>query len=120
MIHLKDLTSSSQDCRECSWRRNAHGQCSIKMHSKAVTRNQTGYASRLYCLQLGLDCEITYQNTGLGIVYQLTQQGWSREWRHVVWIVRRYWIFRDEVSVDDGLISFKCIRECKEISVLVW
>ena len=86
---------------------------------KVVTRNQTGYASKLYCLQLGLDCETTYQNTGLGIVYQLTQQRWSKEWRHVVWIVGRYWIFRDEVSIDDGLISFKCIRECKAISVLV-
>ena len=40
----------------------------------------------------------------LGTVYQLVQQGWPHEWRHMPWLVRRYWDFRDELSMDDGLL----------------
>ena len=37
-------------------------------------------------------------------VYQLTQQGWLHQRRHVPHLVRRYWDFRDELSTDDGML----------------
>ena len=40
----------------------------------------------------------------IGTVYQLTQQGWLHQRRHVPCLVRRYWDFRDELSTDDGLL----------------
>ena len=40
----------------------------------------------------------------LGTVYQLTQQGWPHQRRHVPHLARRYWDFRDELSTDDGLL----------------
>ena len=40
----------------------------------------------------------------LGTVYQLTQQGWPHQQRHVPHLARRYWDFRDELSTDDGLL----------------
>ena len=36
-------------------------------------------------------------------VYQLTQQGWPHQQRHVTRIAWRYWDFRDELSTDDGM-----------------
>ena len=40
----------------------------------------------------------------LGTVYQLTQQGWLHQRRHVPHLAWRYWDFRDELSTDDGLL----------------
>ena len=40
----------------------------------------------------------------LGAVYQLTQQGWPHQQRHVPWVAQRYWEFRDELSTDNGLL----------------
>ena len=40
----------------------------------------------------------------LGTVYQLTQQGWPHQRRHMPHLARRYWDFRDELSKDDGLL----------------
>ena len=40
----------------------------------------------------------------LGTVYQLTQQGWPHQRRHVPCLARRYRDFRDELSTDDGLL----------------
>ena len=40
----------------------------------------------------------------LGTVYQLTQQGWPHQRRHVPCLARRYWDFRDKLSTDDGLL----------------
>ena len=41
----------------------------------------------------------------LATVYQLTQQGWPHQRRHIpVHLVRRYWDFRDELSTDDGML----------------
>ena len=37
-------------------------------------------------------------------VYQLTQQGWLHQRRHVPRLARRYWDFRDELSTDDGML----------------
>ena len=37
-------------------------------------------------------------------MYQLTQQGWPHQQRHVPCLARRYWDFRDELSTDDGLL----------------
>ena len=36
--------------------------------------------------------------------YQLTQQGWPHQRRHVPHLARRYWDFRDELSTDDGML----------------
>ena len=40
----------------------------------------------------------------LAMVYQLTQQGWPHQRRHVPHLARRYWDFRDELSTDDGML----------------
>ena len=40
----------------------------------------------------------------LATVYQLTQQGWLHQRRHVPRLARRYWDFRDELSTDDGML----------------
>ena len=40
----------------------------------------------------------------LGTVYQLTQQDWPHQQRHVPHLAQRYWDFRDELSTDDGLL----------------
>ena len=40
----------------------------------------------------------------LGTVYQLTQQGWLHQPRHVPHLAWIYWDFRDELSMDDGLL----------------
>ena len=40
----------------------------------------------------------------LATVYQLTQQGWPHERRHVPRTARRYFDFRDELSTDYGLL----------------
>ena len=37
-------------------------------------------------------------------VYQLTQQGWLHQQRHVPHVARRYWDFRDDLSTDNGLL----------------
>ena len=37
-------------------------------------------------------------------MYQLTQQGWPHQRRHVPHLVRRYWDFRDKLSTDDGML----------------
>ena len=46
----------------------------------------------------------TQRDPILGTVYQLTQQGWPHQRRHVPHLARRYWDFRDELSTDDGLL----------------
>ena len=38
------------------------------------------------------------------MVYQLTQQGWLHQRRHVPHLARRYWDFREELSTDDGML----------------
>ena len=40
----------------------------------------------------------------LATVYQLTQQGWPHQRRHVPCIARRYFDFRDKLSTDNGLL----------------
>ena len=37
-------------------------------------------------------------------VYQLTQQGWPHQRRHVPRLARKYWDFRDELSTDDRML----------------
>ena len=46
----------------------------------------------------------TQRDPILATVYQLTQQGWPHQRRHVPRLVRRYWDFRDELSTDDGML----------------
>ena len=46
----------------------------------------------------------TQRDPILGTVYQLVQQGWPHQQRHVPRLARRYWDFRDELSTDDGLL----------------
>ena len=46
----------------------------------------------------------TQQDPILATVYQLTQQGWLHQRRHVPHLARRYWDFRDELSTDDGML----------------
>ena len=46
----------------------------------------------------------TQRDPILAIVYQLTQQGWPHQRRHVPHLARRYWDFRDELSTDDGML----------------
>ena len=46
----------------------------------------------------------TQRDPILGTVYQLTQQGWLHQRRHVPCLAWRYWDFRDKLSMDDGLL----------------
>ena len=46
----------------------------------------------------------TQRDPILATVYQLTQQGWPHQRRHVPHLARRYWDFRDEISKDDGML----------------
>ena len=46
----------------------------------------------------------TQRDPILATVYQLTQQGWLHQRRHVPCLARRYWDFRDELSTDDGML----------------
>ena len=46
----------------------------------------------------------TQRDPILAMVYQLTQQGWPHQRRHIPCLVRRYWDFRDELSTDDGML----------------
>ena len=46
----------------------------------------------------------TQRDPILATVYQLTQQGWPHQRRHIPRLARRYWDFRDELSTDDGLL----------------
>ena len=46
----------------------------------------------------------TQRHPILATVYQLTQQGWPHQRRHVPRLARRYWDFRDELSTDDGML----------------
>ena len=46
----------------------------------------------------------TQRDPILATVYQLTQQGWPHQRRHVPRLARRYWDFRDELSTDDGIL----------------
>ena len=46
----------------------------------------------------------TQRDPILVTVYQLTQQGWLHQRRHVPRLARRYWDFRDKLSTDDGML----------------
>ena len=46
----------------------------------------------------------TQRDPILAMVYQLTQQGWPHQRRHVPHLARRYWDFRDKLSTDDGML----------------
>ena len=46
----------------------------------------------------------TQRDPILPMVYQLTQQGWPHQRRHVPCLARRYWDFRDKLSTDDGML----------------
>ena len=46
----------------------------------------------------------TQRDSILAMVYQLTQQGWPHQRRHVPHLARRYWDFRDKLSTDDGML----------------
>ena len=60
----------------------------------------------------------TWEDPILSTVYQLTQQGWPHQRRHTPRMARAYWDFRDELSIDNGLllkgpriIIPSCLRE---------
>ena len=46
----------------------------------------------------------TQRDPILATVYQLTQQGWLHQRRHIPRLARRYWDFRDKLSTDDGML----------------
>ena len=46
----------------------------------------------------------TQRDPILATVYQLTQQGWPHQRRHVPRLARRYWDFRDKLSRDDEML----------------
>ena len=48
--------------------------------------------------------EATWEDPILSTVYQLTQQGWPHQRRHTPRMARAYWDFRDELSLDNGLL----------------
>ena len=62
--------------------------------------------------------DTTREDPILGIVYQLTQQGWPHQRRHTLQMARAYWDFRDQLSTDKGLplmgpkfVILSCLHE---------
>ena len=62
--------------------------------------------------------DTTREDSILGTVYQLTQQGWPHQRRHTPRMARVYWDFRDQLSTDEGLLLMgprivipSCLRE---------
>ena len=62
--------------------------------------------------------DTTREDPILGMVYQLTQQGWPHQRRHTLRMARAYWDFRDQLSTDEGLLLMgprivipSCLRE---------
>ena len=70
--------------------------------------NQTGYESRLQIAfsktWIAKLKDTTREDPILGMVYQLTQQGWPHQRRHTPRMARAYWDFRDQLSTDKGLL----------------
>ena len=48
--------------------------------------------------------DTTREDPILGMVYQLTHQGWPHQSRHTPRMARVYWHFRDQLSTDEGLL----------------
>ena len=48
--------------------------------------------------------DTTREDPILGMVYQLTQQGWPHSRGHTPRMARAYWDFRDQLSRDEGLL----------------
>ena len=48
--------------------------------------------------------ETTREDPILSRVYQLTKQGWPHQSRHTPRMARAYWDFRDQLSMDEGLL----------------
>ena len=48
--------------------------------------------------------DTTREDPILGMVYQLTQQGWPHQRRHTPKMARVYWDFRDQHSTAEGLL----------------
>ena len=48
--------------------------------------------------------DTTKEDPILGTVYQLTQQGWPHQRRHIPRMARVYWDFRDQLSTEEGLL----------------
>ena len=46
----------------------------------------------------------TQEDPILGVVYQFMTDGWPNRRNRVLWIARRYWDQRDELSIDHGLL----------------
>ena len=55
----------------------------------------------------------TQRDPILVMVYQLTQQGWLHQRRHVPCLAQRYWDFRGELSTDDGMLL-------KGLMLIIW
>ena len=48
--------------------------------------------------------EATEVDPILSTVYQIVLRGWPSSRRHVPRVAKRYWDFRDELSIDNGLL----------------
>ena len=93
--------SSTDQGRKCNWlmplaaaRREPHRK------SNSICEWTTS-PSRSHGLR---NSDRTQRDPILAMVYQLTQQGWPHQRRHVPCLARRYWDFRDELSTDDGML----------------
>ena len=88
---------------------NATGRRPQLLPGESLTGNQTGCATTLHCTLFTKPWieklkDSTQRDPILATVYQLTQQGWPHQRRHVPCLARRYWDFRDELSTDDGML----------------
>ena len=77
------------------------------MHIKVFTRDQPGYVRVDYFAfhkaSIGKLRDSTSQDLILAIIYQFTQQDCLYQRRHRPQIAKRYWDFRDELSMDNSL-----------------
>ena len=112
----------SQDvCRECCWSyRDTMSPSSIDQGRKCNWLTPLSHCPVRASQEIKLDMWVDYiafmkswieklkdstqRGPILATVYQLTQQGWLHQRRHVPCLARRYWDFRDKLSTDDGML----------------
>ena len=107
--------------RECCWSyRDMMSPSSIDQGRKMQLADALSHCPARASQEIKLDMRVDYiaftkpwikklkdstqRDPILAMVYQLTQQGWPHQRRHVPHLARRYWDFRDELSTDDGML----------------
>ena len=88
----KDMLFADALSRCPSW---TSGEINLDMRVDYIAFNKTWIAKLNEAIQ---------EDPILSTVYQLTQQGWSHQRIHTLWMARAHWDSRHELSIDEGLL----------------